>query len=71
MAKRMEIGAVIGASKRKCNARYSEDGDVIVLLVEQPVVTAAAVQPALPKPIQPIPLKFAALKCKRVIPNRA
>ena len=23
MAKRMEIGAVIGASQRKCNARYS------------------------------------------------
>jgi len=68
VAKRMEIGAVIGAAPRKNVKREKpKAGDVIILLGEGQAVTAAEVLPVLQRSIRKSLCLPVEPKCKRVI----
>ena len=66
VAKRMEIGAVMGAAPRKNVVRESSDpGDIIILLEEGPDAMDAAERQDHPKFIQKNPLRHAEQKSRR------
>lgn len=68
-AKRMEIGAVLGAAPRKNVVREEPlPGDIIILLAARPAVTAAAALRVLPRNIPLNPWKRAVLKSKKGTP---
>ena len=68
VAKRMEIGAVMGAAPRRAVQRLTSDpGDIIVLLVVEQVVTAAVVLPVLLRFTQKNLLKPVVQKFRRVM----
>ena len=70
VAKRMEIGAVMGAAPRKDVIRETSDpGDIIILLGGR--TTASAGPPVPPRSTPRRPLKCAAQRCRREMPPRS